>query len=614
MRRNLPLPSPRAALLLGLSVALGCSSPQFTGSNRQEHDASQDPAPPADAGDASPAPPSGHDGAIDLPGDAGASEPPDDGEPEPHEPDASSPSERADAGDDLPPEVPDAGHDELPEVEPVHEHETRLRGYVTFAPDYRQGDGGPFITGVGQIPRNGLNAEAIPGLFVCAMDRDGAFDDEPLFGAGDDDLLGCAQTVSLDDTSGGPGVGYYDMQIEASGPDVGRELYLVTWFCDNADLPLTTLGGHEFAALASHCVRMNAQDSQGRQRKFLRSPEQELRYGSLNFLNWNLSCPAAPGASDDATKLACSATEEEPEKTGHVQSNQAWNKEFTHVFRTAAEVARSLAASIRPAASSVAKTGCGPAGDAVCQPCMDAGCQGPMRLIVAAAVAQGAGSVCNPNAQANQARGFDEICLAHGSDGRVGTLNPYAVAHEMGHLMQRRFMGAADDVAEDCGTVGWTTGNDEGRATAEGFANFIAVATWWNDTMPDKQYEGISVESGAGSAYAGSCGPGSECTCAEGELNGAGLVTRFFVDLWDPDDQIDLKTSQLMKIWSTFDQPEERDECAPDGRNLADFRAHYDQLRASLALPSLALYDQVQAVSCVDRHRDGATSCGADGC
>src|SRR5205085_10264202 len=118
--------------------------------------------------------------------------------------------------------------------------------------------------------------------------RDGELDESAPF-AGDDDVLGCAKTTVAGD---------YSISISSYGADAGKELYLTTWFCDGADETLNVLHGTPFEPDATVCVRLNAKGAAKNRRKTLHSPEQTLVYGEPNFLNWNLSCPAAIGVTN----------------------------------------------------------------------------------------------------------------------------------------------------------------------------------------------------------------------------------------------------------------------------------------------------------------------------
>lgn len=484
-----------------------------------------------------------------------------------------------------------------------------LRGYLTFAPDYKRSNGSTIAATLGQIPPNTDQSAALPHLFVCAIDRDGTEDSDPVFGSQDDDVLGCARADSD---------GYYDMQITATGSDAGDDVYLVTWFCDDADGPVTVIGsGEVFEDDAEVCVRMNMDVTQAGHRKFVRSPMRTIVYGGTSYLNWNLSCPAKTGSSMAASEISCTNAEEEPTLTGATNSSRAWNKEFTHVFRSAIEPVKTFG-NLKPKTSEVGTTGCGASGSSACTPCSTGSCQDEINLHVTPATVAGIGTKCSTSASINTSSGYRDVCMIHGSDGRSGTHNPFRAVHEIGHNLHRRWMKDSSDVGQDCGTSGWSTGNDESGATAEGWANFVAVASWWNAGMAGMEYDGRDVTSAGDADLAGSCGSGTTCTCSTGGLNGEGRVTQFFVDLWDVDDSMDLSFADLLRVWSTFDQDAESDECGPDGRNLLDFRSGYDQLRAAQSWPSLATYDSVATPNCVHLHSNsteparpaGSTTCG----
>jgi hypothetical protein len=516
-----------------------------------------------------------------------------------------------DAGDSGPDVAPEGGPPQddggvdggVPEFEPMPGSPTRLRGYVTLAADYLKSSGAHIQTTLGRMPVGASQASPFPRLFVCAIDRDGERDDDPVFGAGDDDVLGCDTTH--DD-------GLFDFPINAWGTDAGRELYLTTWFCDAADAEIELLGGAALQPSAVACARLNVAGPPGARRKFVRSVEQTLEYGTTNHLNWNLSCPAAPGATDGDQALGCASSEEEPTLTGESNAALPWNKEFVHVYRNLAE-ARWRFTSLKPHQDGVGRGGCGPDGAEPCSYCQTDACQRELEFVITAARPPATAPLCDPGAAQNEAIGYDTACIVHGAAGERGTLNPFATLHTLGHLFLRRWLQSDADVPDSCQVVTWNAGNDELDATREGYANFIAVATWFSDAANDVEYDGFSLVGPAGAAYAGSCGSGSDCSCAEGELHGAGRVTRFLVDLWDDngDDSIDMMSSDMLRIWSTFDREGELAECAPDGRNVSDFREHLVQLSAwHSGWPTESALALVAARHCVDRHRSGPRACG----
>jgi hypothetical protein len=440
---------------------------------------------------------------------------------------------------------------------------------------------------------------------VCAIDRDGAGPDaNPVFGAIDDDVLGCARA---DDT------GRYEMHITGSGADAeAGEVYLVTWFCDNADRPFSVVGGGEsFADDAERCVRMNVDAANAATRKFLRSREQSLRAGATNDLNWNVSCPNKAGSTTSVAEVVCATAEEEATLTGATNSSRAFNKEFAHVFRSAAEILKTFD-SVQPSQANVASTGCGPTDTSARIRCTSPGCVDEINLHVTPAVVAGQTNECSTTAPNNVSTVYNHICIIHGARGEAGTLNPFRPVHEIGHNIHRRWMKDDSDLGQDCGTSTWTSGGDESGATAEGFANFVAIVAWWNGDMTGFEYDGNDAQNSGDAELSG--------TCKAESVVGEGRVTQFFVDLWDTDSEeaMDLSLTAILRIWSTFDLANESDECGPDGRNVQDFRQGYNALRPTYGWPALSTFDAVRSLNCVHHHSSGeanarcesATTCG----
>lgn len=109
----------------------------------------------------------------------------------------------------------------------------------------------------------------------------------------------------------------------------GDDVYLLTWFCDNADFALSTVGGVTYSDLAEVCVRVNvdsepssSDSASGRHRKFLRSQaySNNLVWNSVNYINWNLSCPDKSGLASSASYLTCCSTAVEPTTNDACQS------------------------------------------------------------------------------------------------------------------------------------------------------------------------------------------------------------------------------------------------------------------------------------------------------
>jgi hypothetical protein len=352
-------------------------------------------------------------------------------------------------------------------------------------------------------------------------------------------------------------------------------------------------------------------DVAGRHRKFLHSFVQELNFGSTNYLNWNLSCPNNAGSTAAVLGYTCPPSDIDPSLTGHTNSATGWNKEFIHVYRSAAEVNKS-SIPLKPSYHYQAATGCGPTGADACQECTDPDCQDEVDLHITAATVDGVTPSCDVGAAHNSSTGYSEVCIVHGTDGRAGTLNPFMPTHEIGHILQRRWMKHPGSLDQGCTSSSstWNQGSAEGRITTEAFANSVAVGAWWNPGNGGMEYDGSSASSATAGSLAGTCGTGTSCNCAVGELKGEGRATQFLTDLWDDttDEGINITFVGLLRIWTTFDQPDEADECGPDGRNLEDFRTHFLQLSSTYGWPVDA-YDAAAKLNCADKMRDGATDC-----
>ncbi|MEM7156280.1 MAG: choice-of-anchor A family protein [Myxococcota bacterium] len=487
--------------------------------------------------------------------------------------------------------------------------DTHVEGYVTFKPDYTRTGGGTadaIVDDLGQIPGSNRPWAPVPFLFVCAMERDSEFDESPLSAAGDedpDDILGCAQT-NRD--------GYFNIPtLTTQGPN----LYLTTWFCSGADEIMTNRDGSvTYEDTAEVCIRMNDEDPEDA-RKFLRSDDSTLEFGRANYVNWNLSCPDQAGSSSGLEHVVCNAGALEPDETGGTNSAYEWNKEFVHAFRSAAETIKTFD-TLKPELSPwrQAATGCGFFSDDPCEPCADDRCNDEINLFVIHAVT-------NSNASDDQCRvttergnwstHYDNVCL---QESDRGVLNPFRTVHEIGHNMHRRWMKDSSKLAQGCTGSRWDDGNNETHQTSEGYANYFAVAAWWNDDMSGMEYDGRDVLSPSDSDLVGTCGAGTTaCSCAEGDLLGEGRATQFFVDIWD-EGGTDISHDDILRVWSTFDREWESDECGPDGRNLQDFHERYDALQGLYGWSSQGSFEATMATNCVDMHRTTDFECDCTEC
>ncbi len=500
---------------------------------------------------------------------------------------------------------------------------TYVRGNLSFQPDYRITAGTSIAADLGQIPGTNNSYAKMRHLFVCAYERDGTAD----FGtvtsspfSGNDDLLGCA-AANRD--------GYYNIAITGLSSSWGDDVYLLTWFCDQADFSLTTAGGVTYPDSAEVCVRLNvdsepssSDSATGRHRKFLRTQaySNNLVWNAVNYINWNLSCPNKSGLSSAAQYIACGLTAAEPTTNENCQSqssiaclgdrnsNWFWNKEAAHLFRALVEPVKTFG-SLKPRSSKMAPG---------VSPCLSWACQDEIQATIrhdTVPLAAGQSRECDLSTN-NHSSGFQRICITHGTNGKNGTLNPFRPVHEIGHNIMRRWMNDSSNLQQGCGGTGWASGGAETVGTSEGFANFFSTASWYNHDMSNPTYDGNNMESSVDSALSGSCGSGTSCGCSEGGVRGEGRPSQFFWDLYDVGDSMDINMWDIMRVWSNFpngDGDAESDECGPDGRNIEDFVAHYETLRGLyFYLSPYSTWPSASSnmsLNCVDRHRNGTTTC-----
>lgn len=171
-------------------------------------------------------------------------------------------------------------------------------------------------------------------------------------------------------------------------------------------------------------------------------------------------------------------------------------------------------------------------------------------------------------------------------NGTSGATNGRSPAHELGHLLHFVELGR-DSLSFDYSLGGptWsrTQPEFESAAVMEGWADFVAVASWWDDSNTGSlpRVSGLQVESGT---------PVDTSACS----NNSGLalqVTKGFWDVIDANNEAavapatwpdDYNTSAQMISdgWSRFGngsanrQDEEPSASDPNGRNLRDYYAN----------------------------------------
>lgn len=162
----------------------------------------------------------------------------------------------------------------------------------------------------------------------------------------------------------------------------------------------------------------------------------------------------------------------------------------------------------------------------------------------------------------------------------------YVVAHEVGHVLQFRALnscGSNFPSIPGCGSHQWDSWENEKCATTEGWANFVAGATWWLDWKSSAYYlgPGYNLEGdvfGSDSCVSESTNPHRR----------EGNVARYFWDLFDSTtvddshngytDNVSTSLDDLIRVWDDFPagsgnrQAFESDD---NGVNVHDY-AYYD--------------------------------------
>ena len=178
------------------------------------------------------------------------------------------------------------------------------------------------------------------------------------------------------------------------------------------------------------------------------------------------------------------------------------------------------------------------------------------------------------------------ICIEDAS-----SASNHAVAHEIGHVLMRRALdkcgGYLADGTTGCGNHFWTSEEDEKCAVSEGWADFVAAATYWERTSYHAWF-GNWMQRLERKTTQGNNGSNEQCvSMSYNRHRREGNVARFFWDLWDAvsfDDYYqgysDTSTipfsgsGSLLRTWDEFPPGtanRRAEEDGPHGRNAYDF-------------------------------------------
>jgi hypothetical protein len=455
-----------------------------------------------------------------------------------------------------------------------------VRGRVTFEARYSVfGRAPPADSG---IP---VGSAGVPLLRVCLYERAGRQDPKRDATIVDDEQLGCRDT--------GPD-GSFEFRVPAArcrpGADCSRRVYFLTSLCAWAS-------GIPQACVAANTVQGEAVRGAGfataaDHRKLLWSRVYALEpeHRTSTLLNWNLTCPTQSG--EGIREVRCEGRRRWG-RFDRAGSNYGFDDAAVHAYVAAARVV-SVHGSLVPSPETVARSAraCGSTGD----PARDAWqCRDAVRVILR--------DLRRPFWEGKRHCGRSEwenfylpmrsVCIGD-------PYHPFAVPHELGHLVHARWMGYWGPM--NGGPVGWRSGAAQKSQVGEGWADFFAAATWFSPEARHPNVSGFDQESSRAVA------------CSNGVAQGELAAAHFFWDLWDvadpaePADQVQVDMRTLLRVWSAFGgsatREERRDrargECRPDGRNVADFLYHWE--RHTPALPDARALVELD---CLESHAPG---------
>jgi hypothetical protein len=483
-----------------------------------------------------------------------------------------------------------------------------LEGTIEFNADFASNFSASAQMPVGRSP--------MPYLHVCAWRQVGEridfeFTEYPRED-GDDQLLGCDRTNSS---------GRYEILVEETATLLQSEIYLSTKLCDDV-----MRGARSDADV---CVRINrgaASDSRPENVKAIWSRVETLGHWprvDRHLKSWNLSCPNEKGLGFDF--VSCPASELEPDawsaycpctsfadedtcpvvctsaNCGDTNSRTGCNKEAVHVFRAAIEPYKTWGSNKPTSRNTYGKSRSGFSSDH----CEEDECQDEINLHMARIQPSSEDDeTCVPTATSNGASDFDDICI-------VTPLNPFRVVHEIGHVIDMRWRW--DGAGHGCKGEGFDHEVCERTAMREGFANFTAVAAWFNADASDPQFchDNSSCKAVEPASALSSCGsvPSSE-----------GRATQFFWDLRDSRNDAGRESDsqrwtyqKIRNVLSAFpygtgdmesregrvdaDGDGEWDSGYASGANGWDFTYHWDRKRGATDG-----YCEVMQLNCIDCH------------
>lgn len=206
-----------------------------------------------------------------------------------------------------------------------------------------------------------------------------------------------------------------------------------------------------------------------------------------------------------------------------------------------------------------------------------------------------ASGLCASNFADGGAYNCNDICISFS-----GAARPHTVAHEAGHVLQKRMLNVCEPYSY-CGIFhSWNSNEHDSCSTSEGWAGFFAAATYWDKSAsnawvysPGINLEGLTINGNPSPGPFVDLRPCVKQSVAPHSVEGN--VARWFWDLYDDTmvddcqsfgypnyvcDNLTLPFNTLLRTWDHFPsgtsnrQNRETSISDPNGVNVWDYNYH----------------------------------------
>ncbi len=452
----------------------------------------------------------------------------------------------------------------------------RVSGRVSFEADHYR------LTSGKDPPRNSLvpsGHSQVRLLRVCLVEQRGTRDLQRWNRLEDDKIVGCTAT----DANGDYEIALSMNECPRRG-DCWARYYLATDLCVWSDeRPQVCIAAD--TDMGKPIAGPNwSRDLPWRKWMWSSTYTISLRDRTSTILSWNLSCSDDDG--EGRKEIRCDKRTR-PGRMGRGNSNMGFTVEAIHANQAAAAVVARFG-SLAPNRENTGRSDfCGGPGD---RNKKHAICQDAIRVIIRRMKQLDMPSrVCgrNPRKKPHDASpNARQVCV-------LNPQNPYVVAHEIGHVLHRRWLGVERNIIDrEAEAPGWRKGTAQKNNVTEGWADFVAAATFHDPGDQAAIFDGAGME--------------PKMTCSGSAQLGEGGPAKFFWDLYDaangnePSDQVSVSAADILAVWAKFPGDGERStqdrtvgECDPHGRNIYDYLYHWTKA----GLPSA---EALLAPNCVD--------------